>query len=127
MLKYGYLDAGPTKLRGNLRFPGRGHGRQGFDRVFRHVDDANDFVVLESKYSAAFRFGDDPVDLLRQTQHGVQMSTEWSEFTIQRMITGPHPLSTNSLGWQLGQSGFKRYLNVLNDQGQSFVYGLILK
>lgn len=91
MLGEGYVRSYSSKLTGNLRIPGGGHGRHGFDQVFRRVGDPTDLAVLESKYSAGFRLGDDPVSLLRNTRMGRQMSMPWCEGTICRMITGPHP------------------------------------
>jgi RHS repeat-associated protein len=125
MLKGGYLRAAPSKLVGNLRNPGRGHGVQGLDQVFRHFDDATDLAILESKYSAGFRMGDDPTSLLSARVMGQQMSHPWVQGNIQRMITGPHTLRTNTLGWELGTQGYSRYMNVMNQAGESGLVGLI--
>jgi len=124
MLKGGYLAAGPSKLRGTFASPGGGAGVQGIDRVFRHVGDPTRLAVLESKYRGSFRFGSDPTDLLAQTRMGVQMSPEWVEGNIGRMITGPHGLRVNSLGWELGTNGYYRFMNVMNAAGESGLFGL---
>ncbi|MBN2381593.1 hypothetical protein JXQ70_01800 [bacterium] len=127
MLKYGYLKTYSSKLKGNLSSPGRGHGSQGIDATYRHIDNAIDLVVLESKYSSNFRMGNDPTSLLSRRIMGQQMSPEWCERNIIKMITGPHQLETNTLGWELGNYGFKRYLNIMNKSGESSLYGLIFQ
>ncbi len=126
MTKFGYLNAGMSKLRGTYRNPALGHGPQGLDRVYRHIDDPGDLVVLESKYSARFRMGGDPTFLLSPTKSmGLQMGNPWVEGNIFKMITGPHGLRTNALGWELGNRGYRRFMNVLNGQGESALYGLV--
>jgi hypothetical protein len=126
MMKEGYLSAGSSKLTGNLSNPGGGAGVQGFDQVFRSVSSSNDLAILESKYSAGFAPGKDPAGLLNMTKTmGRQMSSQWIESNISKMVTGPNSLGTNSLGWEIGTSGALRYMNVMNAAGDSVLVGLI--
>lgn len=54
------------------------------------------------------------------------MSPAWGDHTVFRMITGPHSLQTNVLGWELGNLGYRRYMNVFSSLGQNYTYGVIL-
>jgi hypothetical protein len=72
-----------------------------------------------------FRHGQNPLQFLSNTRAGRQMGSEWMQSNIQRMITGPHPLRTNALGWELGTQGYRRYLNVMGASGDRTLFGLV--